>query len=227
VVRFRSAAAPTAASPAPRQARYFVCTLLLSALAATAGCSAAAVRGEPSSLGSRAPTIVDTSTTEGDPSVTGPTVTSSSTQSLTALKLAAETAWASSKTAFYKAALLGDPQYAPLLDTLVPGGPVELHSIAYLSGLVTEGVRGPPTWHVGDGRVVSVTVTRARVDGCLYDTGSVWKSTGTPAPASLGGGAGLTASDATLVFEGGRWLVLDDDVSAVSSPKERGPCHGF
>jgi hypothetical protein len=224
VVRFRSAAAPAAASPAPRQARYLVCTLLLSALAATAGCSAAAVRGEPFSLGSRAPTIFDRPTATP---ATSATVTSQPAPPLTALKVVVERAWASAKTAFYRAALLGVPQYAPLLDTLVPGGPVEVHSIAYLSALVTAGVRGPLTWRVGNGRVVSLTAGRARVEGCLFDTGSVWKSTGKPAPASLGGGAGLTASDATLVLERGRWLVLTDDVSAVSSPKEPGPCRGF
>jgi hypothetical protein len=136
-------------------------------------------------------------------------------------------AWATSKTAFYRAALLGNPEYPPLLATLAPGGPVEVHSIAYLTGLASAGVRGPPTWRVGNGHVVSITAARARVEGCLFDTGSVWRSTGQPAPASLGGGAGLTASDATLVLEGGTWLVLTDDVSAVSSSKEPGPCHGF
>jgi hypothetical protein len=144
-----------------------------------------------------------------------------------ARKLEALTAWAASKTQFYRAALRGDPQYPPLLATLVPGGPVEVNSIAYLTGLATAGVRGPATWRVGNGRVVSLSARRARVEGCLFDTGSVWQSTGKPTPPSLGGGAGLTASDATLVFEGGKWLVLTDDVSAVASAKEAGSCHGF
>lgn len=135
-------------------------------------------------------------------------------------------AWAASKVAFYRAAQIGNPEYPALLATLVPGGPVEVHSIAYLTALASAGVRGPPTWRIGNARVVSITATRARVAGCLFDTGSVWKSTGAPAPASLGGGAGLTVSDATLELEGGTWRVLTDDV-AVASPKEAGPCHGF
>jgi hypothetical protein len=197
------------------------------ALAVTAGCSAAAVRGEPSNLGDRpATTSVSTAAGRRANGSTGTTTPSAATSPAARL-IAVETAWAKSKVAFYRAALLGDPQYPPLLATLVLGGPVELHSIAYLSALVTAGVRGPPTWRVGNERVISVRATSARVEGCLFDTGSVWKSTGEPAPPSLGGGAGLTASDATLVFEGGRWLVLTDDVSAVSSPKEPGPCHGF
>ena len=227
VVRFRSVAAPAAASPAPRQARYFVCSLLLTtALAAVAGCSTAAVRGEPSNLGDRVSTTIERTTV---PPTTGHsrTTTTAPAASLTAREVAVEAAWASSKTAFYRAALLQNPKYPPLLATLVRGGPVEVHSIAYLTGLTSAGVRGPPTWRVGNEHVVKVTGTRARVEGCLFDTGSVWKATGKSAPASLGGGAGLTASDATLVLEGGKWLVLSDDVSAVSSPKEPGPCHGF
>jgi hypothetical protein len=147
--------------------------------------------------------------------------------SATSNKVAAETAWANSKNAFYRAALIGDPEYPPLLATLVRGGPVYVHTIAYLTGLVSQGLRGPPKWRVGNARVVELTPTRARVEGCLFDTGSVWKSSGASAPASLGGGAGLTASDALLVLAAGRWLVLEDAVSAVTSPKEPGPCHGF
>ena len=213
VVRFRSVAAPAAALPAPRQARYFVCTLLLTtALAAVAGCSAAAVRGEPSNLGDRVSTTVERTTVPPTIGHSGTTTTSPGAP-FTAQVVAVETAWANSKTAFYRAALLGNPQYPPLLGTLVRGGPVELHSIAYLTGLASAGVRGPPTWHVGNEHVVDVSGTRARVEGCLFDTGSVWRAT--------------TASDATLVLEGGKWLVLTDDVSAVSSPKEPGPCRGF
>jgi hypothetical protein len=204
-----------------------VCTLLLTtALAAVAGCSAAAVRGEPSNLGDRVSTTVERTTVPPTIGHSGTTTTSPGAP-FTAQAVAVETAWANSKTAFYRAALLGNPQYPPLLGTLVRGGPVELHSIAYLTGLASAGVRGPPTWHVGNEHVVDVSGTRARVEGCLFDTGSVWRATGEPAPASLGGGAGLTASDATLVLEGGKWLVLTDDVSAVSSPKEPGPCRGF
>jgi hypothetical protein len=136
-------------------------------------------------------------------------------------------AWAESKDGFYRAALLADPGYGPFLSTLVTGGPVYVHSVAYLSGLQSAGVIGPSRWRVGNARVVKQSSGRAEVEGCLWDTGSVWRASGRPAPPSLGGGAGLTASDALLVLERGRWLVLEDAVSAVTSPKEQGPCHGF
>ena len=226
MVRYRSAATQADASPAPHQARYFLSCLLLLALAAIAGCSSAAGRGEPSKPSGHSQQAAGSasSTTPAAGGHATPTDPVSSTRSR---ELAAERAWAGSKTAFYQAALIGDPTYPPLLATLVRGGPVYVHSIAYLTGLASQGLRGPPTWRVGNARVAQMTADRARVEGCLYDTGSVWKASGAPAPASLGGGAGLTASDALLVLEAGRWLVFEDAVSAVSSPKEPGPCHGF
>jgi hypothetical protein len=218
VVRLRSAAVTAVASLAPCKARHFSLILLLTALAAAAGCSSAAVRSEPSAPGK------PSSGTLAPAPVTR-TTTSEALQSKR--EAAVELAWARSKTAFYRAALADRPQYPPLLATLVPGGPVFEHSVAYLSALAAAGVRGPRRWRIGNERVVSVGAARARLRGCLFDTGSVWISTGARAPASLGGGAGLTASDATLVLEGGTWRVLTDDVTAVPSEKEPGPCHGF
>lgn len=219
MVRLRPAAAAAVASSAPSKLRQLLCGLLLTSLVIAAGCSAA-VRSEPSNLGDQ----------PANPSTLRPPVAATATaagSTLAATELAVETAWANSKVAFYEAAHNDDPQYPPLLATLVPGGPVYVHSIAYLSALASAGVRGPPNWRVGHEHVVSIGGRRARVEGCLFDSGSRWKATGAPAPASLGGGAGLTASDATLELEGGKWLVLTDHVSAVSSPKEPGPCHGF
>jgi len=223
VVRSRSAATQADALPAPHQARYFLSCLLLLALAAVAGCSSAAARSEPSNR----PTQLGSTATPAPAASPHDPTTTTAPAGVISRQVAAERAWADSKNAFYEAALIGDPEYPPLLATLVRGGPVYVHSIAYLTGLVSDGLRGPPTWRVGNARVVQSTGTRARVEGCLFDTGSVWKSSGAPAPASLGGGAGLTASNALLVLESGRWLVLEDAVSAVSSPKEPGPCHGF
>jgi hypothetical protein len=179
------------------------------------------VRSEPSNLGSP-PSRPDVGTSLSS----GPS-TASAGPALADRDAAVEAAWARSKNAFYQAALAGDPQYPMFLASLVRGGPVFVHSISYLTALASAGIRGPPKWRIGNERVVSLGASRAHVEGCLFDTGSVWKSTGAPAPASLGGGAGLTASDATLVLEGGTWLVLADHVSSVSSPKEAGPCHGF
>lgn len=219
MVRLRPAAAAAVTSSAPSRVRQLLCGLLLTALVIAAGCSAAA-RSEPSNLGDE----------PASPSTLESPVAATSTMAQSALEaaeLAVETAWANSKVAFYEAALSDDPQYEPLLATLVRGGPVYVHSIAYLSALASAGVRGPPTWRVGHEHVVGIEARRARVEGCLFDTGSRWKATGASAPASLGGGAGLTASDATLELVGGKWLVLTDQVSVVSSPKEPGPCRGF
>lgn len=220
MVRLRSAAVTAVASLAPSQARHFLRILLLTTLVVAAGCSSAAARSEPPRLG-EAPsgTLV--------PATATPTSTTAGESVRRARAAAVETVWVKSKTAFYRAALTGQPQYPPLLATLVPGGPVYVHSIAYLSALASAGVRGPPRWRIGHEHVVSIGATRARVEGCLFDTGSVWISTGAPAPASLGGGAGLTASHAILVLARGRWRVLTDDVTAVTSSKEAGPCHGF
>jgi len=195
--------------------------MLVTALVVAAGCSSVAVRSEPSNLGDEpsSPLLANLHRAGS---------TSSASVSLQpAAEMAVEEAWANAKNAFYRAAFTDDPRAPSLLATLVRGGPVYVHSIAYLSALASAGVRGPPTWRIGNERVVHLTATRARVEGCLFDRGSVWRSTGAPAPASLGGGAGFTASDATLVLEGGRWLVLADHVTAVATPKEPGPCHGF
>lgn len=143
------------------------------------------------------------------------------------LRLAVTRAWARSKDEFYEAALRDQPEYQPFLATLVPGGPVYTHSIAYLSTLASEGVAGPSRWRVGNAFVVSLGKRVARVEGCLWDAGSIWESSRLPAPASFGGGPGFTASDALLVLRGGTWLVLDDAVVSVRSVKEAGPCHGF
>ncbi len=138
-----------------------------------------------------------------------------------------ERAWTASKLAFYEAARLDNPWYRPFLASLVGGGPVFRSAIAFLSGMVSAGVRGPSSFRVGDARVVALSAMRATVQGCLYDTGSVFRASGAEAPASLGGGAGWTASHATLLLVAGRWLVLSDLVSGVASPRESGPCHGF
>ncbi len=136
-------------------------------------------------------------------------------------------AWSLSKLEFYEAALRDEPGYPPYLATLVPGGPVYTHSLAYLEALAADGLQGPARWRIGDAVVVSLQRDTARVEGCLWDAGSVFRSSGLSAPASLGGGAGFTSSDAVLVLRGGKWRVLEDAVSAVGSGKEAGPCHGF
>ncbi|MFZ0172584.1 MAG: hypothetical protein WAL04_12945 [Acidimicrobiales bacterium] len=226
MVRLRSVAPLVAVFLAPRQARHLGRTLFLTAVLAAAGCSSAAARSEPSNLGDEpSSSLVPTSLHAG--ATTATSTGSTSVSSRTAAAIAVEMAWAESKESFYQAALVGNPHAPSLLATLVRGGPVYVHSIAYLSALASAGVRGPPKWRIGNEHVVSISATRARVEGCLFDTGSVWKVTGAPAPASLGGGPGLTASDATLLLVRGRWLVLADHVSAVRSPKEPGPCHGF
>lgn len=224
MARFRSVVESADALPAPAKASRRLSFLFLVALLA-AGCSTTAVRDEPSTStrltrttarpsGKAPPTSVGSRDSGGNVSSQG-------------VRLAVLRAWTDSKTQFYEAALHDEPDYGPFLSTLVPGGPVYVHSVAYLSGLVTEGLVGPPNWRVGNARVVSLTATRARVDGCLWDTGSVWRASHQAAPASFGGGSGFAASHALLLLEHGKWLILQDSVTAMRSDKEPGPCKGF
>ncbi len=117
--------------------------------------------------------------------------------------------------------------YGPLVESFVPGSLALEQTEAWLGALSGAGVVAPATFRVGNVKVTSLAGLIAVVKGCMYDTGSVYRSTGAPAPAALGGGAGLTASIAVLHDIGGRWLVWSDQTSAVSSSKEEGPCHGF
>lgn len=229
MARFCSAAHNADASPAPETAPRLR-SLALLILVVVAGCSSAAARDEPSNRGiGKAPS----STAGGSGSRPPGTVADRKGGSHPVVgsgradQKAVVAVWTRSKTAFYEAALHDEPDYPALLDTLVTSGAVYAHSIAYLSALAAEGLVGPGTWRVGNARVVHMTRTRAEVQGCLWDSGSVWKASGSPAPAALGGGSGYTASDALMVLEHGRWLILEDSVSAVKSNKEPGPCHGF
>jgi hypothetical protein len=115
---------------------------------------------------------------------------------------------------------------AALVATFVPGSPALDHTLAFLAALRSAGVYAPATYRIGHVTVRSLTATGAVVTACTFDTGSVYGS-GAPAPPSLGGGAGLTASVAVLRRVGGRFLVWSDQTSTPSSPKEAGPCHGF
>ncbi|HEV8063385.1 MAG TPA: hypothetical protein VGP46_01080, partial [Acidimicrobiales bacterium] len=205
MARFRSAVDRAEALSAPARAPRHLSLLFLVALLA-AGCSTTAVRDEPSTSSRVTPTTRDaggkTTTSPGHKRPAGAKAPPHGSRS------AVLRVWTDSKTQFYEAALHDEPDYAPFLRTLVPGGPVYVHSVAYLSGLVTEGLVGPSRWRVGNARLVSLTARRARVDGCLWDTGSLWKASHQPAPATLGGGSGFAASHAVLVLEGGKWLLL-------------------
>jgi hypothetical protein len=140
---------------------------------------------------------------------------------------AAAAAWLGSIRSFYEAGRLGQPLYGPLVASFVPRSPALEQTEAWLSALSAAGVVAPATYRVGNVRVTSLHGRRAVVDGCMYDTGSVYRSTGKAAPAAFGGGAGLTASVAVLRDVGDHWLVWSDQTSAVASSKEEGPCHGF
>lgn len=128
--------------------------------------------------------------------------------------------------AFYEAALGARPEDPAFVRTLVAGGPLYTHAVAYLTELATAGVRGPSTWRVGRAAAKDVTTSSATVTGCSFDTGSRLGSSGRPAPAALGGGAGYTATTAFLVWSQSRWLVLRARSSQVR-PSQEGPCRGF
>lgn len=135
--------------------------------------------------------------------------------------------WVTSERDFYRAALLGQPDYKPLLASFAPGSPAAEEVVSYLTALHEAGVVGPEHYRVGGGRLVKERDGRAEVTGCAFDTGSRYSSTGASAPAALGGGAGLTSYSVTLEFIGGRWLVWSAHPHAVSSDQTSGPCQGF
>ncbi|MGO9198171.1 MAG: hypothetical protein ACLQK4_13715 [Acidimicrobiales bacterium] len=138
-----------------------------------------------------------------------------------------EAAWVGSERAFYAAGRLGRPDYAPLTESFAPGSPALAQTTDWLMALSDAGVIAPTSYRVGNARVTTMTATTAVLTGCTYDTGSIYRSSGAPAPAGLGGGAGLTASIVTLHRVAGRWLVWSDQTSTPSSSKENGPCQGF
>ncbi len=136
-------------------------------------------------------------------------------------------AWLGSVRAFYLAGEREDPTYRPLVSSFVGGSPALEQTLSWLTLLEDAGVVAPGRFRVGAVHLVHLGASRATLTGCSWDTGSVYKATGAPAPASLGGGAGLTASVAVLRRVDRTWLVWSDRTSPVSSPSTKGPCHGF
>lgn len=136
-------------------------------------------------------------------------------------------AWLASERAYYVAGRLGQPDYGPLISSLAPGSPLVADIVSFLTVLHDAGVIAPSSYRIGNIRLTSVKAAVATLDGCTYDTGSIYRSSGAAAPVALGGGASLTASHVTLHRVGSRWLVWSDISSTASSAKEIGPCHGF
>jgi hypothetical protein len=142
-------------------------------------------------------------------------------------RAAVAASWVASVRAFYVAGRIGDPSYPRLISSFVPGSPALEQTEAWLTAIVGAGVMAPADYRVGDVHVTWLAGSRATLTGCSFDTGSVYRSSGVAAPSALGGGAGLTASVASLREVDGRWLVWSDQTSAPASSKEEGPCHGY
>jgi hypothetical protein len=177
---------------------------------------------------STAPVTVTTTST---PPVTSSPVTTTSAAG-SASGLAGEdrvvvAAWLGYQRAFYLASERADPTYPSFLAAVMPTGPVLRDAEGFLSAQADAGVVGPSVWKLGNVTVLSLRGSTAVVSGCAYDPGSHYRSSGLAAPASLGGGAGLTASVTQLRKVGGRWLVLASLVSSPPSTAVAGPCRGF
>ncbi|HET9091124.1 MAG TPA: hypothetical protein VFN50_01860 [Acidimicrobiales bacterium] len=136
-------------------------------------------------------------------------------------------AWVRSVRAFYLAGEREDPTYRPLVSSFVEGSPALEQTLSWLTMLEDAGVVAPGRFRVGAVHLVRLGASSATLTGCTWDTGSVYRATGAPAPVSLGGGAGLTSSVAVLRRVDRTWLVWSDRTSSVSSPSTKGPCHGF
>lgn len=136
-------------------------------------------------------------------------------------------AWLASVTDFYRAGRIENPTYPPLVASFVPGSPALAHTVAFLTALAHAGVEAPSDYRLGHARLLRESGADAVVEGCAYDTGAVYATSGRPAPAALGGGPGYTAFVAVLHDVHGRWLVWSDRTVAPASDRQAGPCHGF
>jgi hypothetical protein len=136
-------------------------------------------------------------------------------------------AWIAAVDAFYLASSKDDARSPGLVATLAPAGPDYTQETTYIAAQSVSGVAGPSTWQVGGVVVESLTASRAMVSGCSFDRGSHYRSSGLPAPPSLGGSPGLTGYLATMEQVNGRWLLFATQVSAPANTQEAGPCHDF
>jgi len=177
-------------------------------------------------------------TTVGDTASALPTVASTAPESVTTTtaprgltgsraEVAVERAWVASINDFYRASELGSTNLSSLDATLLPGSLEVAQETGFISAQVASGVVGPSTWRIGNVRVVSLAGDAAVITACSYDPGSHFRATGRPAPASLGGGARLTAYVSHLEDVAGRWLLYATDASEPMSASEAGPCLGF
>ena len=199
------------------------------------GCSQAPTAG-PSASSTLRPNPVTTtaggttpragSTTSTTTSVSSSTTAAPGSRAALFAQIAAD--WENSIQLYYQAGAAGNLNLTALDRTLVPDGPELKQETAFLGVQVGEGIIGPSTWRIGNARVVGYNKSgTAVVEGCSWDPGSHFLSTGAEAPASLGGGAGYTAFVSDMDLSGGRWLLDSTQVSAPTSTKEAGPCEGF
>lgn len=140
---------------------------------------------------------------------------------------AIEHAWLAETNAFYVASERGDPSYPPLVAGVIPGGPAEEQALSFISAQAASGVVGPSTWRLGNVVVSRRAGATAVVTACAFDPGSHLKANGLPAPAPLGGGAGLTAFVTDMTEVNGTWKVDKSVTSAPRSTDSPGPCRGF
>lgn len=186
-----------------------------------AGCS-----GSPP--GEADPVVVHSSRPSAPPSTSLPPASPTTLETTLAPSAAGPVAaWLSSERAFYRAGQLGEPDYPPLLASFATSSPALRGVVSFLSALQAAGVAAPSHYRLRATRLLDETPQSARLTGCSYDSGAVYRSSGRAAPASLGGGAGLTSYRVKLLWTGGRWLVWSAIPAAVSSSALPGPCHGF
>lgn len=161
------------------------------------------------------------------PPTSSPAPSVPSTEAAARPALGPVASWLLSERAFYRAGQLGEPDYGPLVSSFAPSSPALESIVSFLITLEVAGVVAPSSYRLGAGRLLFEDGHEATVTGCSYDTGSRYRSSRLPAPASLGGGAGFTAYQVRLLLRGGRWLVWSIASRAVSSDREPGPCEGF
>ena len=193
---------------------------------ALAGASVLTVLGLAACTSSPKPptTIPPVTSTTDAPTTTVPPSTTTTTVSPAGQVLAS---WKQDETDYYVA----DEQYpVSYLNPLLTQGfaPPLLYDIRQnFAAYQHFGWVGPKTYHVWPIKVLSLTPTKAVVEGCTYDTGEKVRATGKPVPGELGTpGFGLFL--ATMIPDKSgpsHWLITGQKTANTTNTE--GPCKGL
>jgi len=189
------------------------------------GASVLAVLGLAACTSSPKPptTIPPTTSTTDAPTTTLPPSTTT-TLSLAGQVLAS---WKQDMTDFYVASSEYPVNYLNPLLTAASAPPLLYLVRQNFAADRAFGWVGTKTFHIWPIKVLSLTPTKAVVEGCSYDTGEKVHATGKPVPGVLGT-PGFTSYLATLIpdkTDPGHWLISNQ--ATKNATNTEGPCKGL